>query len=154
MKRFATISGLRESRNGIGESEKRVSGRMGKLRSTAHTSPEPTKSDQLGQLLRGGITNQAMVAHFHNRDGSDPFRQQHPWLESYVKCFQGKAHLLLQGLQPGENDGTERTAKEAVKIHNNGRAGRICMRRRDGSEFIHDPPIAEKAGAVGAEIKE
>lgn len=112
------------------------------------------KCDQLGQLLRCGITNQAMVAHFHNRDGSDPFRQQHLWLESYVKCFQGKAHLLLQGLQPGENDGTERTAEEAVKIHGNGRGGRIGMRRRNGSELIHDPPIAEKARDVGEEIKE
>lgn len=112
------------------------------------------KSDQLGQLLRGGITNQVMVPHFHDRDGPDPFRQQHPWLESYVKCFQGKAHLLLQGLQPGENTGTERTAEEAIKIHGNGRGGRIGMRRRNGSEFIHDPPIAEKARDVGEEIKE
>jgi hypothetical protein len=79
-----------------------ISGALARLNSSEGWA----KCDQLGQLLRCGITNQAVVAHFHNRDGSDPFRQQHLWLESYVKCFQGKTHLLLQGLEPGENDGT------------------------------------------------
>src|SRR5579859_2774328 len=119
-----------------------------------NTSEGWAKRDQSGQLLRRRITHQAMVAHFHNRDGTDPFRQQHLWPESYVECLQGKAHLLLQGLQPGENDGTEWTAEEAVKIHRNGRGGRIGMRQRNGSELIRDPPVAEKARDVWEEIKE
>src|SRR6476620_11639539 len=93
-----------------------------------------------------------MVAHFHNRDRSDPFRQEHPWVESYVKRFQGKAHLLLQGLQAGKNDGTERATEEAVKVHGNGSGARIGM-RWNGSELVNDPAVTEKAGDTGEEMK-
>src|SRR5262249_61510123 len=95
-----------------------------------------------------------MVAHFHNRNRSDPFRQKHPWVESYVKRFQGKAHLLLQGLQAGKNDGTKGATEEAVKVHGNGSGARIGMRRGDGSGRVNHPSVNQKGEEGGGRTKQ
>src|SRR5690349_17587646 len=113
-----------------------------------------TECNQFGQLLRGGIAYQATVAHFHHWDRPDPLRHQRTWLESYINFVQGKAHLLLQGLQPGENDRTERATEEAIKIDVDGRGATIGWRRRDRSELVSNPPVAEKARDAGEEMKQ
>src|SRR5262249_8829259 len=82
------------------------------------------------------------------------FRHERPWVESYVKRVQGKAHLLLQSLQAGQNDGTERATEEAVKVHGNGSGARIGMRRENGSNLVNDSSITEKARDAREETKQ
>src|SRR5947209_10595853 len=95
-----------------------------------------------------------MVSHFHHRDRSDPFIQEHPWVESYVKRVQSKAHLLLQGMQPGKHDGTKRATEEAVKVHGNESSARIGIRWGNRGELVHDPSVTQKARNAGEEMKQ
>ena len=54
-----------------------------------------TICDQRSQLLRRGITHQAMLTYLHNRDRSDPFGHERLWFERDVDYVQGESHLRL-----------------------------------------------------------
>jgi hypothetical protein len=53
--------------------------------------------------------------------------------------------LFLQGLQPSENDGTERATEEGIEVHGDGIGPGIGVRRGNGRDLVGDPSVPEEA---------